>query len=189
MDEKIETIRGYVNDMLAVERDLHGMLRRHRDDAHMKQYPTASRLMAEAEEIVDRHMEAIEQCADRLGGQSVVKKAAGAAMGAVGAVFEKMRDDRASRMLRDDYTALNFASMCYEMLHTTALAVGDNTVAQLALQHMKDYTPIIVELADTVPEVVVRELAQEGKVSESRAAVEQAKRNTRAAWEQASSHT
>jgi hypothetical protein len=178
----------YVNDMLAVERDVHAMLRRHKADGHVKQFPNASRLMDRAEETVDRHLAAIQECAGQLGGESTVKKAVGAALGAIGAAFEKIRDDRASRILRDDYTALSFAAVCYEMLHTTALAIGDRTVADLALRHLKNYAPLVIELCEVVPEVVVQELSKEGKVPGRPEVAERARRNACEAWEQAASH-
>jgi len=188
MPEVIEVLSEYVNDMLAVERDLHGMLRRHKADAAVKRVPIASRLMDQAEEMVDRHLPALEHCAGGLGGESTLKKAAGATLGVIGAAFEKMRDDRASRIVRDDYAALSFASICYEMLHTTALAVGARDVADLALRHLKDYAPLVIELGEAIPEIVIRELSSEGKLTGRADAAEQAKHNACQAWEQAASH-
>ena len=74
------------------------------------------------------------------------------------------------------------------MLHTTALAVGERDVAELALRHLKDYAPLVIELGEAVPEIVVRELSTEGKVMGSADAAAQAKQNACQAWEQAASH-
>src|SRR5258706_16233340 len=66
MAERTQVLSEYVNDMLAVESDLHAMLRRHKNDARIQQFGTAKRLMDQAEEAVDRHLTAIQRCADRL---------------------------------------------------------------------------------------------------------------------------
>ena len=61
-------------------------------------------------------------------------------------------------MLREDYTALSLAAIRYHMLHTTGLALQDQAMADLALRHLKDWTPIIVEISQAVHPVVVQEL-------------------------------
>jgi hypothetical protein len=85
-------------------------------------------------------------------------------------------------MLRDDYTALCFACVCYEMLHTTALALGHGEIATLALEHLRDYTPAVMAIGELVPEVVTDELQREGKVRSRGAVARLAADNTREAW-------
>jgi hypothetical protein len=91
-------------------------------------------------------------------------------------------------MLRDDYTALGFATVCYEMLHTTALATQNHEVAELALSHLKAYAPFIMQMADVIPEVLIQELSSEGKIVADHRVAEDAVRNTHSAWEQSSAH-
>ena len=189
MDDKMETLRGYVNDMLAVERDLHQAFRRHKDDKTTKTYPQTAAALQQIEDRIDVHVASLERQLQRLGtAESPVKAAVGAVLGAVAGVYGKIRDDRVSRMLRDDYTALNFATICYEMLHTTALALREKQTADLALAHLKDFTPLIVELSDEMPRLLIRELTDEGKTPADANAAEQAARNTREAWSGASAH-
>jgi hypothetical protein len=189
MSAQLDILQGYVNDMLAVEREIHNAFSRQKHDDRVKAFPAASRVIARIEDTIDRHIKELETCLARLGGdESVLKKAVGTVMGAAAGLYDKVRpNDKVARMVRDDYTALSFATVCYQMLHTTALAVRESSTADLALAHLKAYAPLIVDLADAVPEVVVDELAEEGKIAADHSVATQAARNTRAAWEQASS--
>lgn len=65
----------------------------------------------------------------------------------VAGVVDEIRDETVSRMVRDDLAALNFAAACYQMLHTTALAMHDKPLADLALKHLEDFAPLIMDLA------------------------------------------
>ena len=187
MDEKIDTLRGYVNDMLAVERDLHQAFRRHKDDKTTKTYPQAAAALQQIEDRIDVHVASLERQLERMGaGESPVKAAVGAVLGAVAGVYGKIRDERVSRMLRDDYTALCFATVCYEMLHTTALAVGHGEVANLALSHLRDYTPAVMAIAQMLPEVITDELTREGKMSGDGSIARLAAKNVQEAWQQGS---
>lgn len=187
MDETIDTLRAYVNDMLAVERDIHSAFRRHKEDRGTRTYPEAAAVLQQIEDRVDRHVASLERCLERIGqggstAESTVKAAVGAVLGAVEGVYAKLRDDRVSRMLRDDYTALCFACVCYEMLHTTALALGHGEIANLALEHVRDYTPAVMAIGELMPDVVTDELEREGKVWTGGPVARLAAENTRDAW-------
>jgi hypothetical protein len=182
-DQATHKLRGYVNDMLAVERDLHAAFRRHKEDRAVRTYPAAQRLLQDVENRIDDHMAGLERALERLGeSPSGLKTAVGAVLGAVAGIYGKIRDDRVSRMLRDDYTALCFACVCYEMLHTTALALHNGEVARLALLHMQDYTPAVMAIGSVLPTVVIDELVREGKVAIEGQVARQAADYTRDAW-------
>ena len=183
MDEKIDTLRGYVNDMLAVERDLHAAFRRHKEDRGARTFPVSVAVLQQIEDRVDLHVTNLERCLARLGTEeSSLKAAVGAVLGAVAGVYGKLRDDRVSRMLRDDYTALCFACVCYELLHTTALGLGHGEVATLALSHLRDYTPAVMAIGELLPEVVTDELVREGKMQPNASIARLAAQNVGDAW-------
>ncbi len=180
-----ETLAGYVDDMIAVERDVHQMLRRHRDEAVVQHRDLAHDLLERAESATDRNLAVLQDCRRRLGGEDegALKKAVGAVAGMASQLYERVRqEDKASRILRDDYTALSFATICYEMLHATALAVREPIVADVALTNLKAYTPLVMEIGMTMPEVVIEELADEGKATGNADAATAALRNVRDAW-------
>lgn len=189
MTARAEIIQGYVNDMLAVEREAHEAVRRQKHDAAVKQYSEASRVIDRIEETLDEHIAQLKKCLEAMGtDESLLKKAVGTALGAVGGIYDKLRaDDRVSRMLRDDYASMSFSTVCYEMLHTTALAAGDSVVADLALRHLRDYAPLVMDVSEVLPRVITDELSAEGKIPVDPAAAQEAVRNTRAAWQQSAS--
>jgi ferritin-like metal-binding protein YciE len=181
-----ETVHDNVEDMLAVETELHQMLRHQKEDGALQRYPNAQALIQRIEDTTDRNLGDLRACAEQLGGQSALKKAVGAAMGVASGLWQRARQsDSASRIVRDAYGGLSFAVVCYEMLHTTALAAGDTRTAELALRNMKNYAPLIIDLTEMVPEVVVRELAAEGKLPNDERAAAEAVRNARNAWQEA----
>ena len=76
-------------------------------------------------------------------------------------VIDLVRSEGLPKNLRDDYTAFNLANIGYVMLHTTALAVEDQEVADLAHQHFRDYTDAVLRLNNLIPAAVVRFLEQQ----------------------------
>lgn len=187
MASDTKALQGYVNDMLAVETEIHGALRRQKNDGRIKSNAMAHQLVSRAEDMIDRHLASLRSCIERLGGsESLMKKAVGGVLGAAAGIYDKVRSDASvSRALRDDYTALSFATVCYEMLHTTALAMRQKDMAELALHHMKDIAPFIVDVTELLPQVVVDELSAQGNGTIDRSVAAEAARNTLQAWNSA----
>jgi hypothetical protein len=69
------------------------------------------------------------------------------------------------------------------MLHTTALALGDQEVADLGRQHFRDYAEAILRFDALVPAAVVRYLQEEGLPATD--VVSQVNRTVQEAWDQA----
>jgi hypothetical protein len=178
----------YLREMIAVESELHAAFRRQRDDDKLRAHRQSAALVDRIEQVLDRHLEALRQKLESKGEtESTFKTAIGSIMGAAAGVYDKLRSERVSRMLRDDYTAISLATVCYEMLHASALAAGDQELAELAIRHLSDYTPLVMEISETIPFALVEELSVDGKLPANRAAAEQAVANTKKAW-QAGAH-
>src|SRR5438045_2749044 len=111
-----------------------------------------------------------------------VKDAVATVAGTLAGLYDKIRKHPVSRMLRDDSVALSLAATAYSMLYTTALAVRDLPVANVALRHLRGITPLVVELSDTIPGVVCRELAQTDPEIDA-TIVDLARKNTAEAWQ------
>ena len=184
MENPSELLRGHLSDMLAVENEMHAAFRRQEKDGRLRADDGAQRLVSHVEETIDRHLEALRKCLEDVGGkESALKKALGSVLGAAAGVYDGMRsDDPISRNLRDDYIALSTASICYEMLHATALAADKQEIAELALRHLQDYAQLVMSIGDLLPHSLVRELAREGKLPDNRDAAARAVANTRKAW-------
>jgi ferritin-like metal-binding protein YciE len=183
MSERKDTLQQYVSDMLAVERHILQPLETQNDDKRMQTHPEANRLVSKIESTARGHINGLEQHLATLGGDagSPVKSAATTVMGAAAAAIDKVRTDPVSKNLRDDYTALNLAAVSYTMLHTTGLALQDPRTAELAATYLKDYTPLITEINEVIPKVVVRELRDESEIIDTSVAPQAIKR-TQEAW-------
>lgn len=190
MTERQDTLQQYVSDMLAVERHLLPAFENQSKDDRFAKFPEARRLVNKIEATINSHINGLKQHLENLGGDaaSPVKSAVTAALGVAASVIENMRTDPISKNLRDDYTALNLAAISYTMLHTTGQALMDQQTADLAASFLMDYTPLIVELNEVIPEVVVSELGDETEVLEPGAA-ERATERTQRAWKRNHVHS
>ena len=176
-------LRMYVNDMVTLDKHILEAVEHQIADERVEKNPLAAALLADVKSVLTRQVAELELHVSRLGSETgaAIKQAIGGALGSLAGLYDKIRKDPVSRMLRDDYTALNLASISYTMLHTTALAFHDQGVAASALSHLKELTPIIMRYNEITPHLVVAELTDEGThvdVSVAGLAVS----NTQAAW-------
>lgn len=172
----------YVNDMHALQNHILEAVEHQYADERIKADAATYDLIGKIKSTLTHHVSDLKGETDRLGGGAIgaAKAAVATALGVVAGLYDKVRKDPVSRMLRDDYTALNMASFSYTQLHTTGLAFHDEPVAKLALQHLNDLTPLIMRLNEVVPHVVVKELQDEGPIDTSVAPT--AVSNTQHAW-------
>lgn len=184
MSERQDTLQQYVSDMLAVERHLLPAIENQTQEDRFAKHPEVQRLVSQIEGTVRSHINSLEQHLERLGGDpaSPVKSAVTAVLGAAAALIEKVRTDPVSKNLRDDYTVLSLAAISYTMLHTTGQALRDQDTADLAANCLMDYTPLIAEIGEVIPMVVVSELRDETEVLDPDAARHATKR-TQEAWD------
>jgi|688.fasta_scaffold111140_3 hypothetical protein len=86
-----------------------------------------------------------------------------------------------SRILRDDYAALNHVTISTTQLHTLALSLGARDVAELALTHLENLAPLVVKIGELIPSVTTRELVKEFP-SVDQGVAQTALLNTKRAW-------
>jgi ferritin-like metal-binding protein YciE len=181
-------LNDYLNDMLAVEREIHQAFSRQQRDEQVKRFPAVAVLIGSVEESIDRHIETVSETLTHLGtSESPLQRVVGTVLGIVTGIYGKVRPDgKVSSLLRDDYAALSFAVVCYQMLHTTALALGEERVTELAIGNLEDYASAIMRISEIIPPLVVQELASEGKIPADAGVAEEAVRHVRDAWAHAS---
>ncbi len=183
VDARKDTIQHYVSDMIATEKHIHEAVKRQADDDSVKQQPAASKLINQIETVLQSHINQLESHNEQLGGSRTgLKDTVASTLGAMAGLYDKVRSEQNSRMLRDDYTALSLAAVSYTMLHTTALALNDQKTADLALRNLKDITPLITQISQVIPQVVTSELTEDHP-SISQTSSQEAKRNTQEAWD------
>ena len=179
-----DNLRMYVNDMVALEREIHDALHGQMNDPRIKADPGVAALVQKIHASAKVRLSDMETHAATFAGSGTgkaVKEAVASVAGTVAGLYEKIRKHPVSRMLRDDSVALSLAATAYSMLYTTALALRDLPVANVALRHLRAIPPDVMALSDLIPDVVVRELAQDDPEID-RAAAELAKKNTNEAW-------
>lgn len=187
MTERKDTLRQYVSDMVSVEKHILEAIKRQVGDKRVKEHPDARKLIHNIQQTTNKHVNTLERHLTTLGGDKTspaqpAKEAVTAALGVAAGLVDKVRADTVSKMLRDDYTALNLAAVSYTMLHTTGLALQDTETADLALEHLKDWTPLITKINEVIPHVVAKELGDTSASVDVNVGQE-AVRNTQTAWE------
>ena len=181
--DKNEAINSYIGDMLALEDHIEKALRGQLAD--LKDYPDVVTELRQIHRQVEHHISDLQVLSDRrkaAGVAGAVKRAGSAVAGAAAGLIDLVRSEGLPKNLRDDYTAFNLANIGYLMLHTTALALGDQEVADLGRQHFRDYAAAILRFDTLVPESVVRYLQQEGLPATD--VVSQVEKTVKEAWEQ-----
>ena len=185
-DTNTATLKTYVNDMLALQKHILEAVERQYEDPRVKHDTLTFDLIGKVKSTLTHHVTDLEAHVARLGSEAMAtaKAAITGTLGAVAGIYDKIRKDPVSRMLRDDYTALNMASFSYTMLHTTGLAYGDAAVADVAVKHLQDLAPLIIHYNEIIPHVVVKELQDEGPGIDTGVAA-MAIANTQHAWKPA----
>lgn len=161
-----EAINSYITDMLALEDHIEKALRAQVAD-FKDEYPMFTSQLDPIHRNVRRHIQALKGLSDDRDagtGNTVaeaVKRAGSIVAGLGAAAIDLVRNEKLPKALRDDYTALNLASIGYVMLLTTARALDDARVADLAEQHLVDCAEAVMTLHRIIPAAVVRFLQED----------------------------
>lgn len=175
----------YANDMSALDKHIVEALERQNGDDRFQTDQRVGSFVRDSLDVFRRSVNELQLQIDRFGAGAgkAVKEAVTGALGVAAGVYDKVRKDPVSRGLRDDYVAFNHAVISYTMLHTTALAYGDEPLAQMAENHLKALTPLIMRVYEVIPHVVMTELQDESDKPIRREAADVALEHGREAWQ------
>jgi hypothetical protein len=178
-----DILQQYISDMISLDEHILEAVERQLEDKRINDFPEARQVVSTIKRTLDSHVSSLKAQIKQFGGETSgpVKEAASVVAGVAAGLYDKVRHDPVSKMLRDDYTALSLTSISYTMLHTTGLALQNQAVADLALRGLKDIAPIVVDISKVVPSVVVKDLEDE-EVLMDRAVGQEAVRKTQEAW-------
>lgn len=182
------TVRGYLDDLIAVVHHVSGATERQSVNDTLTEFPAAHLVVRKVNEVLKRHLAALEDHAKAGGGQGpqgVLKELVTSVTGFAAGVYGAMRGETASRMLRDDYTALSFVTICTGMLHTTALSVGDSSTAALTQKHLAELAPLVLAVHDLIPASVLADLERDKVSIMNSSAAEITVRQMKSAWQSA----
>jgi hypothetical protein len=158
-----EAINSYITDMLALEDHIEKAVRGQLED--LKDHPDVHRDLNQIHRKVEHHVSDLKALSERRNARTptdVIKRVGSALLGLGAAAVDLIRTEGLPKNLRDDYTAFSLATIGYVMLHTTALTLDDQEVADLARQHFADYAEAVTLLHNVIPGAVIRFLKEEG---------------------------
>lgn len=171
-EDERHSIQTYVSDMLALERHIAQPLERQLKLDDTAKYGAAMAMISQIKALNDAHITALDQALQQVGGHraSGIKSAWADMLGAAAGAIDSVRKTKVSKALRDDYTALCLASISYEMLCTTAVGLGNAAIAALAQRQLADYARIVMQMNQVIPDIVLRELQDDGENVQATAA-------------------
>ena len=161
--DKNEAINSYITDMLSLEEHIEKALRGQLED--LKDYPDVIGDLKQIHRKVEHHVSDLRELSQRRNARTpadALKRVGSALLGFGAAAVDLVRNEGLPKNLRDDYTAFSLATIGYIMLNTTALALDDREVGDLAQQHFSDYAESVTLLHNVVPGAVIRFLREEG---------------------------
>jgi ferritin-like metal-binding protein YciE len=135
-------------------------------EGHVKEtadYPDVQQIVQQHLEQTKQHRDRMEQCLKTYGDNpSAIKGLGSNLMGNMMGAMAGMRPDTISRIARDEYVTEHLEIAAYTLLITTAQAFGDQATIQAATMNLRDEIAMQQWLLQHMPEVCMRELANEG---------------------------
>ncbi len=158
MADQKTVLQKYVSDMISLEAHIFQAI-----DKQVKENETEPGVKTHFQtfaQTLQTHQSALSTRLKALGGaaNSPVKEGVAAVFGVAAGAIDKLRSEEVSKDFRDDFTALNLSLISYEMLHTTATALGDTETADLAARNARDNAEFITYIQQILPTIVLNEL-------------------------------
>lgn len=177
--------RGFLNDMRSTELHLEEIIKRHQADQRVQSDPTCAALFRRIRSVLHTHVLTLEEQAATYRQEKSREKEESLPKPPifVTELAAKTSGRAVSKILRDDQTALNLTATAYSMLHTTGLALDELPLATISLRHLKEITPLVMELGELIPSVVVHELTGH-EPNLDPATAELARENISEAWDE-----
>ncbi len=152
----------YVAEMVALEGELEVALEHQWEKLQV--HPEAAAAVRGFREMASTRREALEAYLERLGDDTVepAGTAVAALFGTSAGEADGVRTRMVSDVLRDDYTAFNYAAISYEALCEMGFRLYDPPLREIALQHLRAYAEATQQINQLIASVVAWELEQQG---------------------------
>lgn len=163
-EKQHDNLKMYVNDVIAVERDIVNAIQGQLDDDRVKAQPHLVTVLRKAVAGGESRIARLKEISDEEGGSmgAAIKEAAMSVTGVLAGIYGKFREHPLSRIVRDDRVAMNVAETSYAMLYTLALGIGHVRTAEVALDGLNATAPLVLQLTDLLPGIIIDELSQDG---------------------------
>ena len=181
-----EILRLYSSDLLELLRHIVDVVKDQANQEEVRRYPEVQQLVTRIQDTVGQHFNELEQGLESLGGEksSLLKQAMGrVAETAMGMATKAEGSEKCSKVLRNNYVALDAASLGSLMLYTTAAAFNNDRIGEISERHFNELSSLVVEIREMIPEIVVKEFADQGYAVNS-GVTEEVNRKVQQAWGQ-----
>ena len=165
MDKKSqEMIAKYLHDMHSLVQHGHNTIKQQRENLKGSKHRDVFQAIERFESTMDVHVTMLETRLDALGEStsSPVQDAAASVAGVAAGLYNAVRDEKASKSIRDDYTFFSQSAIAYLMLYVTTESLGDRETAQIAERGYRDMARMVMEIDHLMPGLVVTEVRENG---------------------------
>ena len=182
-EEHHANLKMYVNDVIALERQIAGAVRTQAEDDSTLKHPGFRNVLLEIAGHSEDRITLLKELSDAEGGSlgATVKEGITTVTGVLAGLYGKIRKHEVSRMVRDDIIAMDVAAISYSMLLTLGLAIGHRRCVELATLGLNACPSTVVRLTNLMPAIVIAELAEDAPLADPSAA-EAAVIRIREAW-------
>jgi ABC-type phosphate transport system auxiliary subunit len=181
-----EILRLYSSDLLELLRHIVDVVKDQANQEEVRRCPEVQQLVTRIQDTVGQHFNELEQGLESLGGEksSLLKQAMGrVAETAMGMATKAEGSEKRSKVLRNNYLALDAASLGSLMLYTTAAAFNNDRIGEISERRFNELSSLAVEIREMIPEIVVKEFADQGYAVNS-GVTEEVNRKVQQAWGQ-----
>ena len=182
-EEHHSSLKQYVNDVIALERDIANAVQIQIADEATGNHAGLRGILHDIVSGSEERMVLLKALSDDEGGSFGASQKEGitAVTGVLAGLYSKVREHPVSRMVRDDLIAMDVSATSYGMLLTLGLATGHPRCVELATKGLGASTPLVMRLSEILPAVVCDELAKDAPLADLSAATT-AQARIRAAW-------
>src|SRR5262245_11858521 len=145
------TVTKYLGDLTAVLRHCCTAIERQTTSGCVSEDSGMADGLRRTHAVLHLQLGALENRLSELEGRASLKEALTTVTGFLAGLYDKLRSEALSRMLRDDFAALHFAYACQTMMIATAEACGDRVTAQLVSRHQRELPDLIRRISDLIP--------------------------------------
>ncbi len=183
MGETLYSLATYLGDMLVLEQRIRAPVGTQSTDSEFARFSGVEPLLERITALCDRHISNLKDALRALGVHeySAVRTVGSNIEGLFATAIDMLPESKVEKELRDDYAALALCTFAYGILLSAAKAQGNESIAALAQEHLRDYAQAVMEISNIVPAMVVEELRSNG-IDASSDAIEQSRAAIHSAW-------
>lgn len=183
MNETRYSLATYVGDMLVLEERIRAPVGTQRADREFTHFTDARPVLDRISALCERHIGNLHDALRSLGVHefSAVRSTGSTIEGLFATAIDMLPESKVAKELRDDYAAMALCTFGYSMLLTAARAYGNDSIAAIAQEHLRDYAQAVMQISDLVPAIVIEEFRTNG-IDVAPGAMEHCRSAIHAAW-------